>query len=55
MSQQAALLEKQANKLLIESGFMPNGSKRRPYSKKEARQHFFERRIITTPMGNKMR
>lgn len=41
-----------ANKLLSKNGFSSNGSKR---EKKTKDQIAFERLIIMTPMGNRMR
>ena len=52
---QQALLQKQANELLWKSGFLADGEKKSNLSKKNRNQRFFERRIITTPMGNKTR
>jgi hypothetical protein len=53
MSQQERLSAiKQANQLLAKQGYNPDGTPRKKYSKG---QTFFERRIIMTPMGNRMR
>ena len=45
-------IEKKANELLSRNGFAYDGSQKIKVSKK---QLFFEKRIIGTPMGNRMR
>ena len=42
-------LEAEANKLLMQKGFLHDGRPKKSLSKG---QRFFERRIIKTPMGN---
>ncbi len=43
-------LEKEADKLLLQNGFQTTGEKQRIICRA---QRFFEKRILTTPMGHK--
>jgi hypothetical protein len=49
MSERQKELVNQANKLLLKNGYLTDGRPKKSFSK---RQRFFEKRIISTPMGN---
>lgn len=53
MSQKDAI--QAANALLKKNGFNADGTQKKPFSKKEANQRFFEKRILMNPMGNRSR